>query len=164
MNQTVGKMKTPKGMLVTLFAAALLVAIAFGATWGIAQGQESEAVPSELEEARRQSEADPSRGYISTSGNTGRIVSIDTQVGLITVDTPKGNLNVSIGERTVIGKYHSDTLMTIDDLKPGILVVVDAARTDAGDATKIEMVPEGEGGYKVGASEADGPIFLPVFP
>ena len=104
-----------------------------------------------MEEARRQSEADPSRGYISTSGNTGRIVSIDTQVGLITVDTPKGNLNVSIGERTVIGKYHSDTLMTIDDLKPGILVVVDAARTDAGDATKIEMVPEGEVGYKVGA-------------
>ena len=36
MNQTMGKMKTPKGILVTLFAAALLVTIAFGATWGIA--------------------------------------------------------------------------------------------------------------------------------
>ena len=164
MNQTIGKMKALKGMLMALFAAALLVAIALGATWGIVQGQESGSVQSELEEARRQLKADPSRGYISTGGNTGRIVSIDTGVHRIAVDTPKGSLNVSLGEHTVIKKYRGDTLMTIDDLKPGDLVVVDKARTEAGDATKIEMVPEGKGGYNLTPGKADGPNLLPVFP
>ena len=95
----------------------------------------------ELEDARRQFKADPSRGYISRRGNTGRIVPMDPQAGRISVDTPKGSLNVRIGEHTVVRKYGGDTVLTIDDLKAGSLVVVDEARTDADDTTKIEMVP-----------------------
>lgn len=164
MNHFISKMGVPRISLVGLFAVALVGIVAFGSIWGTVQSQEDEAMRDELAEARRQLKEDPSRGYVSIGGNTGRVTSVDSVSAHVTIDTPKGEVTVSIGDETVIREYGSGNQMTADDLTNSKLVVIGSEQTPGGDVSLLEVVPEGEDGYKISPASVDGPAMVPVFP
>ena len=164
MNHFISKMGIPGISLVGLLAVALVGIGAFGSIWGTVQGQEDETMRDELAEARRQLIEDSSRGYVSKGGNTGRVTSIDSASGRVAIDTPKGETMVTIGDQTVIREYGSGNQMTSGDLANSKLVVIGSERTSNGDVALLEVVPEGDDGYKISPASDDGPAMVPVFP
>ena len=158
------RMGMPRMSLAGLFAVALVGIVAFGMIWGTVQGQEDNAMQEDLAEARRQLIEDRSRGYVSKSGNTGRVTAIDSASGVVTIDTPKGELTVTIGHETNVREYGSGDELSANDVSGDKLVVVGSEKTPDGHVALMEVVPEGEGGYKISAAGDDGPAMVPVFP
>ena len=79
-------------------------------------------------------------GFVGRNGLTGDIESVEGNT--VTVNTPQGPLQATIGEETVIQRY---TESTLDDLAVGMNVTVTTALSEEGtvEAISITVVPEG---------------------
>ena len=111
-------------------------------------------------------------GYVSQYGRTGRITSVDTDNKTLKVETPKGVLTVAVGDNTSIYRAKDSNTRDVEDLNfdaivVGTLVIVDGETgTDKGaDASEIEVIKEGTGGYNITpANEDEEPRLVPLFP
>lgn len=164
MNYIHGKIGIPRAVLLTLAAGVLVAIVTFGVVSGNAQGEGDDTVQEKLTDLRQQVKADPSRGYVSRGGNTGRVTVISDEGGDLSVDTPRGVVQVHIGDQTTIKQYGSDKVLTSDDLTLGKLVALGEGRTPSGEITVIEVVVEGEGGYQLSPVDLGTPGLVPVFP
>ena len=82
-------------------------------------------------------------GFAGRTGLTGDIESIEGNT--VTVNTPQGPLQATIGGETIIQRY---TESTLDDLAVGMNVTVTGALSEEGivEAISITVVPEGQVG------------------
>lgn len=82
-------------------------------------------------------------GFGGRGGLVGTIESIDGQT--VTVNTPQGLLEATIGADTTIQKT---TVIDVDDLEVGMSLTIGGQRSDDGtvEATTIFVLPEGDGG------------------
>ena len=94
-------------------------------------------------------------GFVGRNGLTGDIESVEGNT--VTVNTPQGPLQATIGEETVIQRY---TESTLDDLAVGMNVTVTTALSEDGivEAISITVVPEGQVGVFSGRPFGQGGI------
>ena len=124
--------------------------------------------PEEAAILRRQMEEQASWGFVSRYGRTGRIQVIGTEDKTLQIDTPTGQLNVKMGEDTIIIRTTAGEArtLTFEDLTPGMLVTVDGSTGTAenAEAGEIQVIPEGEAGFNIRPATGSGPSAVPVFP
>ena len=107
-------------------------------------------------------------GYVTKSGRTGRIVSLDTVEGVLEIDTPMGARSALVDDTTIVKKTMGDATedMNLAKLSEGMLVMVSGPMDAKGKnvATSIEVVPEGADGFKIAPVTGDSPASVPIFP
>ena len=94
--------------------------------------------------------------------------SVEAKVKTVQVVTPRGPLHARVGEGTAIRKTKNseERVLTFEDLTPGMLITVNGPTGTEGDieASEIQVVPEGEGGFDIRPHSGEGPVAVPVFP
>jgi hypothetical protein len=122
----------------------------------------------DLAEVRKQFQEQASWGFVSQYGRTGRIQSVEAKDKTVQVVTPRGPLHARVDEGTAIRKTKNgeERVLTFEDLTPGMLITVNGPTGTKGDieASEIQVVPEGEGGFDIRPHSGEGPVSVPVFP
>ena len=122
----------------------------------------------DIAELKRQFTEESHWGFASQHGRTGRIRAVDTKDRTLQVDTPRGPLQAKVGEGAVIHQtsQNGELVMTFEDLTPGMLITVNGPTGIEGDteADEIDLIPAGEGGFRIEPATGPGPHDIPVFP
>ncbi len=122
----------------------------------------------DIVELKRQFTEESHWGFASQHGRTGRIRAVDTKDRTLQVDTPRGPLQAKVGEGAVIHQtsQNGELVMTFEDLTPGMLITVNGPTGIEGDteADEIDLIPAGEGGFRIEPATGPGPHDIPVFP
>ena len=122
----------------------------------------------DIAELKRQLKEQPHWGFVSQYGRTGRIRSVEAKGQTVRVATPRGPLRARVGEDTAIRetKNGEERVLTFEDLTTGMLITVGGPTGTDGDieASEIQVVPEGEGGFQIKPATGPGPLQVPVFP
>ena len=122
----------------------------------------------EIDDLKKQFASKPEFGFLTRYGRTGRIESVDGETKTLQVITPKGSFAARVGAATVVLRSSNKTqeTLTFSDLTPGTLVTVEGPLfSESGDeATIVEVIPTGIGGFSITPSEGHGPHAVPIFP
>ena len=109
-------------------------------------GQQSsdQSTQDDLDQLRQQFKGQSGPGFASGSSIMGTLEKVEGNT--ITVNTPKGTLQATVGENTTIQKIDE---VTIADLLEGMYVTVTGAPGEDGavEARSIVITPEGAGGF-----------------
>ena len=124
-------------------------------------GGQQQMAPEDAADLKRQMEEQASWGFVSRYGRTGRIQSVQAEDKTIQINTPKGALQATVGDGTNIHKTTNEEVrtLTFEELTPGMLVTVDGSNgtRENADASEIQVIPEGEGGFNIQPVAGDGP-------
>ena len=122
----------------------------------------------DIADLQKQFKDQPQWGFVSRYGRTGIIQSVETKDKTVQVATPRGQLQAKVGEGTAIRETKNGEVrvLTFNDLTPGLLITVDGPTGTEGDAeaSEIQVVPQGEGGFQIKPATGSGPHAVPVFP
>ena len=122
----------------------------------------------EFADLKNQAQSRPEFGFLTISGRTGRIESVDGDTMTLQIESPKGSFAARIGDTTIVRRTINNTeeTLTFADFTPGMLVTVSGPifSESGAKATVIEVIPVGTGGFSITPAEGDGPHVMPVFP